>query len=116
MARSMARRSKNRSRHAGVGGGDDAVETEIGLGCEEGSWPYHQCRGWARSANRSRIGCGDQGVEIGEFAGKFSGTPHRQILPRLLRPAWMSCGRLLSSRRDLTDAGAEARDHGPDRR
>jgi hypothetical protein len=56
-------------RHA-AWGGDDAVETEIGLGGEEGRGRIADGAVGAL-CDRHDIGCGDQGVEIGKFAGKF---------------------------------------------
>src|SRR6266852_6339650 len=72
-------------RHAACGG-DDAVETEIGLGGEEGRGRIADGAVGAPCA-RHDIGCGDQDVEVGEFAGKF----HRdaaiaQVLPALAAP------------------------------
>src|SRR6478735_4271242 len=56
-------------RHAACGG-DDAVETEIGLGGEEGRGRITDGAVGA-PCDRNDIECGDQGVEVGEFAGEF---------------------------------------------
>jgi len=58
----------------------------IGLGCEEGRGRITNAAVGAL-CDRHDIGCGDQGVEIGEFAGKFlPGRRIGQILPALAAP------------------------------
>jgi hypothetical protein len=72
-------------RHSACGG-DDAVETEIGLGGEEGRGRIADGAVGAL-CDRHDIRRGDQDVEIGEFAGKFRrDAAIGQILPTLAAP------------------------------
>ena len=95
-------------RHA-ARGGDDAVEAEIRLGCEEGGGRVADGTVGAL-CDGHYIGFRDQGVEIGEFAGKFDRNAGiDQVLPMLAPPG------LQVLRQGLVEPGGNLTDAGPKR-
>ena len=90
-------------------GGDDAVEVEIGLGGEEGRGGVADGAGGTLGDGHD-IRCRDQGVEIGEFAGKAGRDAGiDQVLPApVARGLQILREGLVEPGGDLLDAGAEA--------
>src|SRR5258706_9819223 len=83
-------------RHAACGG-DDAVETEIGLGGEEGVAVSPMAR-LVRSATVTISGAETRASRSASSPASSAGTPPSlRSCRRLLRPACRSCGRLFPS-------------------